>query len=168
MPGRDTFRNQSSGTGRPNDLNNFSEYIISGHENHGQSSKTYKSNDRLSWNNCPCRRYYFTGVTTLRVMWMIRGAPQGIEIALTSEFRDFRSLNPSPASIFWKFSWFSNLFFMEPVAMDPYNFFASQRPAVILSRNEIQTPADTTISKLFQNPAFMVTKMMVKDWKPMD
>ena len=38
---------------------------------------------------------------------------------------------------------------MEPVAMDPYNFFVSQRPAVILSGNEIQTPADTTISKLF-------------------
>ena len=32
------------------------------------------------------------------------GAPQGIEIAPASEFRDFRSLNPSPASIFWKIS----------------------------------------------------------------
>ena len=51
---------------------------------------------------------------------------------------------------------------MEPVAMAPYNFFASQRPAVILSENEIQTPADTTISKLFQNTSFMVTKIMSK------
>ena len=51
---------------------------------------------------------------------------------------------------------------MEPVAMVPYNFFVSQRPAVILSENEIQTPADTTISKLFQNTSFMVTKMKVK------
>ena len=32
------------------------------------------------------------------------GAPQGIEIAPASEFRDFRGLNPSPASIFWKMS----------------------------------------------------------------
>ena len=51
---------------------------------------------------------------------------------------------------------------MEPVAMDPYNFFISQRPAVILSGNEIQTPADTTISNLFQNTSCMVTKITVK------
>ena len=43
-----------------------------------------------------------------------------------------------------------------------YNFLVSQRPAVILSENKIQTPADTTISKLFQNTSFMVTKTMVK------
>ena len=43
-----------------------------------------------------------------------------------------------------------------------YNFLDSQRPAVILSENEIQTPADTTIFKCFQNTSFMVTKMMVK------
>ena len=43
-----------------------------------------------------------------------------------------------------------------------YNFFASQRPAVILWENEIQTPADTTISKVFQNTSFMVTKLMVE------
>ena len=43
-----------------------------------------------------------------------------------------------------------------------YSFFVSQRPAVILSENEIQTPADTTISKLFQNTSFMVTKTMVE------
>ena len=46
--------------------------------------------------------------------------------------------------------------------MAPYNFLDSQRPAVILSEHEIQTPADTTISKLFQNTSFMVTKIMVK------
>ena len=40
-----------------------------------------------------------------------------------------------------------------------YNFLASQRPAVILWENEIQTPADTTICKCFQNTSFMVTKM---------
>ena len=51
---------------------------------------------------------------------------------------------------------------MEPVAMAPYNFLDSQRPAVILSQNEIQTPADTTICKSFQNTSFMVTKTMVK------
>jgi hypothetical protein len=43
-----------------------------------------------------------------------------------------------------------------------YNFLDSQRPAVILSESEIQTPADTTISKVFQDTSFMVTKMKVK------
>ena len=57
---------------------------------------------------------------------------------------------------------------MEPVAMVPYNFFVSQRPAVMLSGNEIQTPADTTISKLFQNTSFKATKIMVKVRKPTD
>ena len=42
------------------------------------------------------------------------------------------------------------------------NFFASQRPAVILSENEIQTPADRTISKVFQNTSFMIKKIKVK------
>jgi len=49
-----------------------------------------------------------------------------------------------------------------------YNFFVSQRPAVILSGNEIQTPADTTISKLFQNTSFTVTEMTVEIRKPTD
>ena len=57
---------------------------------------------------------------------------------------------------------------MEPVAMAPYNVLDSQRPAVILSENEIQTPADTTISKLFRNTLFMVTEMKVKVRKPTD
>ena len=57
---------------------------------------------------------------------------------------------------------------MEPVAMVPYNFFVSQRPAVILSGNEIQTPAATTISKLFQNTSFMVTKIKVEVRNRMD
>ena len=49
-----------------------------------------------------------------------------------------------------------------PGCLGTYNFFVSQRPAVILSENEIQTPADWAISKLFQNTSFMVTKMKVK------
>ena len=57
---------------------------------------------------------------------------------------------------------------MEPGALAPYNFFISQRPAVILSDNEIQTTADTTTSKLFQDTSFMVTKIMVKVRKRMD
>ena len=57
---------------------------------------------------------------------------------------------------------------MEQVAMAPYNFLDSQRPAVILSENEIQTPADTTIGKSFPNTSFMVTKTMVKIRKRMD
>ena len=49
-----------------------------------------------------------------------------------------------------------------------YNFLDSQRPAVILSENEMQTPADTTISKLFQNTSFMVTEIKVEIRKRMD
>ena len=49
-----------------------------------------------------------------------------------------------------------------------YNLFISQRPTVRLWENEIQTPADTTISKLFQNTSFMVTKIMVEVRKRMD
>ena len=44
------------------------------------------------------------------------GAPQGIEIAPANEFRDFRRLNHSPASIFLKISWFPNFRSMEQVA----------------------------------------------------
>ena len=96
------------------------------------------------------------------------GAPQGIEIAPANEFRDFGGLNPSQASIFWKIQDFQKTDLMEPVAMAPYNFLDSQRPDVILWENEIQTPANTTISKLCQNTSFMVTKTMVKVRKRMD
>ena len=57
---------------------------------------------------------------------------------------------------------------MEPVAMAPYNFLDSQRPDVILWESEIQTPADTTICKSFQNTSFMVTKMTVEVRKRTD
>ena len=57
---------------------------------------------------------------------------------------------------------------MEPDAMVPYNFFASQRPTVILSGNGIQTPADTAIPKLFQNTSFGATRTMVKVRKRTD
>ena len=52
--------------------------------------------------------------------------------------------------------------------MAAYNFLDSQRPAVILSGNENQTPADTMISKLFQNTSFTVTKITVEIRKRMD
>ena len=57
---------------------------------------------------------------------------------------------------------------MEPVAVAPYNFFVSQRPAVILWESEIQTPADTTIFKCFQNTLFILTKTKVEVRKRMD
>ena len=44
----------------------------------------------------------------------------------------------------------------------PYNFFVSQRPAVILSENDIQTPADMTISKVFQITSIRITKSDLK------
>ena len=49
-----------------------------------------------------------------------------------------------------------------PGCLVPYNFLDSQRPAVILSENKIQTPADTTISKVLQNTSCMLTKSTVK------
>ena len=45
---------------------------------------------------------------------------------------------------------------------DSYNFLVSQRRDVILSENNLQARADQTISKVFQNTSFMVTKIMVK------
>ena len=57
---------------------------------------------------------------------------------------------------------------MEPVAMAPYNFFVSQRLAVILSEINLEARADQTISNLFQNTSFMVTKIKVKVRKRMD
>ena len=50
----------------------FSNNIVFGHDNEAQNSKPPGSNDPLSSRNCPCRRYYSTGVTTLRVTWLIR------------------------------------------------------------------------------------------------
>ena len=149
-------------------MQNFSEYIIYGHENDGQNSKAPGLNDHNSWNKCPCRRYYSSGATTLRVMWMIRGRAAGIEIAPANEFHEFRSLNPSPASIFCEISCFSKFPVHGTGCLVTYNFFVSQRPAVILSENEIQTPADTTIFKCFQNTSFSFTKTMVKIRKRTD
>ena len=76
--------------------------------------------------------------------WYV-GAPQSIEIAPANEFRDFRGLSPSPASIFWDISRFSKFPVHGPGCLVTYNFFVSQRPAVILSESEIQTPADKMI-----------------------
>ena len=51
---------------------------------------------------------------------------------------------------------------------DSYNFLVSQRRDVILSGINLEARADQTISKLFQNTSFMVTKIMVKIRKRMD
>ena len=57
---------------------------------------------------------------------------------------------------------------MEPVAMASYNFLDSQRPVVILWESEIQTLADTTFGKHFQNTTFIFTKTIVKVRKRTD
>ena len=49
-----------------------------------------------------------------------------------------------------------------------YNFLDSQRPAVILSENNLQARADQTIAKVFQDTSYMVTKITVKVRKRMD
>ena len=44
----------------------------------------------------------------------------------------------------------------------PYNFFVSQRPAVILSENYIQAPADKTILSEFLIISFSTSKIEAK------
>ena len=57
---------------------------------------------------------------------------------------------------------------MEPVAMVTYNLLVRNVQAVILLENEIQTPADTTIFKSFQNTSCMVSNIMINIRKPTD
>ena len=49
-----------------------------------------------------------------------------------------------------------------------YNFFASQRPAVILSENDIQAPAGRMLLTEFLITSFSISKMKVKDRKRID
>ena len=76
---------------------------------------------------------------------MKRGAPQSIEIAPASEFHDFRTLSPNQRHFFLKISRFSKFGLMTTDAWMRITFFVSQRPAVILSENDIQAPADRMI-----------------------
>ena len=57
---------------------------------------------------------------------------------------------------------------MDQVAWLRITFFVSQRRGVILSGINLQARADQTISKLFQDTSFMVTKTKVKVRKPTD
>ena len=52
--------------------------------------------------------------------------------------------------------------------VDTYNFFVSQRPAVILSENDIQAPADRMILTEFLITSFSISKIKVKDRKRID
>ena len=49
-----------------------------------------------------------------------------------------------------------------------YNFFVSQRPAVILSENDIQAPADRMILTEFRITSFSISKIEVKVPKRMN
>ena len=49
-----------------------------------------------------------------------------------------------------------------------YNVFVSQRPAVILSENDIQTPADKMILTEFLITSFSMSKIKVKVQKRMN
>ena len=49
-----------------------------------------------------------------------------------------------------------------------YNFLDSQRPAVILSENEIQTPADRMIWTEFLITSVSMSKINLKDQKRID
>ena len=52
--------------------------------------------------------------------------------------------------------------------MAPYNFFVSQRPAVILSENEIQTPADKMIWTEYLFTSVSILEIELKDRKRID
>ena len=90
------------------------------------------------------------------------GAPQGIEIAPANEFHDFRSLSPPPASLFSEMFMIFEIRPHDHGCVAPYNFFVSQRPAVVLSENDIQTPADRTILSEFLITSCSTSKMNVK------
>ena len=133
-----------------------------------------KVRKRMDWTTAFRRTIAPVDDITLRVQplyesceWYV-GAPQGIEIAPANEFHKFRGPNPSPASIFCKISWFSKFPVHGPGCLVPYNFFASQRPAVILSENEIQTPADKMIWTEFLITTVSISKIHLKDRKRID
>ena len=81
---------------------------------------------------------------TSHVEWNV-GTPQGIEIASANEFHEFRSLNPSAASIFSKIWVIPKFSVQGPGGVDSYNFLVSQRLTVILAGNLLETRADQTI-----------------------
>ena len=68
---------ESQHTGGHDVLDSFSNNIIFGHENEGQSSKTYGLYDRLSSSNSPCRRYYSTVQPLHESHVMTRGRAAG-------------------------------------------------------------------------------------------
>ena len=95
------------------------------------------------------------------------GAPQGIEIAPANEFHDFRGLSPPPASLFRKISWFSKCGLMTTHACHRITFLF-RNVHVILSENDIQTPADRTILTEFWITSFSASKNQLKIQKRPD
>ena len=78
------------------------------------------------------------------------GAPQGIEKAPANEFHEFRSLNPSAASIFFENLVISKFPVHEPGCLCTYNFLVSQRLTAILAGDLLEARADQTIFKIFR------------------
>ena len=122
----------------------ISNYIVFEIENQGQKSKTYELRGFNSCSNRPCRCYYSTGVTTLRVMWNERGRAARHWNRASEPISWFLRPQP-PANVSFPeiFMIFENRPHHDGCVV-PYNFFVSQRQAVILSENDIQTPADRT------------------------
>ena len=82
--------------------------------------------------------------STNHVKWCV-GAPQGIEIAPANQFHDFKGLSFPSAWFFFEIFMIFEIPPHDAGCVGPYNLFVSQRPAVILSENDIQAPADKTI-----------------------
>ena len=86
-----------------------------------------------------------------------------MKFAPAKKIRDFGCPNPSPASIFSKISSFRNFGVMHQPCLATYNFFVSQRLAVILSENQIQTYCSCMISTLVRNSTFSIAKIRAED-----
>ena len=87
---------------------------------------------------------------------------EAMKFAPAKKIRDLGRPNPSPASIFSKFSSFRNFGAMHHPSVGTYNLFVSQRLAVILSENKLQGYCTWMISKLFRDSFFSATKFRSK------
>ena len=85
-----------------------------------------------------------------------------------ASFHEFKGLNPPPALRFSKNFMIFEIRPHEHGCVFPYNFFVSQPPAVILSENDIQAPADRTILTEFLITSFSISKIKVKVPKRMN
>ena len=117
----------------------------------------------------PLQRILFYGVTTLRVTWKDTWARRkALKSRQRANFMILEASAPPPSVTFLENFMIFEIRPHDHGCVCPYNFFVSQRPAVILSENDIQAPADRTILSEFLITPFSISKMKVKDRKRID